>query len=61
MQQEKKSDICTLIMKDLQEILFREKEAAEKYISCDAIYIKVIINSTLNLYTHIRRDINNKL
>lgn len=61
MQQEKKSGICTLIMKDLQEILFREKEVAEKYISCDAIYIKVIINSTLNLYTHIRRDINNKL
>lgn len=61
MQQEKKSGICTLIMKDLQEILFREKEAAEKYILCDAIYIKVIINSTLNLYTHIRRDINNKL
>ena len=48
-------------MKDLQEILFREKEAAEKYISCDAIYIKVIINSTLNLYTHIRWYINDKL
>lgn len=61
MQQIKKSGICTLILKDLQEILFREKEMAEKYISCDAIYIKVIINSTLNLYTHITWYINNKL
>lgn len=61
MQQVKKSGICTLIMKDLQEIWFREKEVAEKYISRDAIYIKVIINSTSNLYTHIRWYINNKL
>ena len=61
MQQVKKSGICTLIMKDLQEIWFREKEVAEIYIARDAIYIKVIINSTLNLYTHIRWYINNKL
>lgn len=61
MQQVKKSGICTLIMKDLQEIWFREKEVAEKYISRFTIYIKVIINSTSNLYTHIRWYINNKL
>lgn len=41
------------IMKDLQEIWFREKEVAEKYISRDATYIKVIINSTSEfVYTH---------
>ena len=50
MQQVKKSGICTLIMKDLQEILFREKEVAENYKSCEAIYIKAITNSTLNWY-----------
>lgn len=49
----KNSGLCILTLKDLQEILFREKQVARKYVSRDATYIK--INNKYYLvfvYTH---------